>query len=67
MANLIDITNLTDGGLDDLLRIAGAGNGDAELTEGKKSNADLRAVSDLLHKRSGVRPSLHWGALYREG
>ncbi len=67
MGNLIDITNLTDGGLDDLLRIAGAPGADVELSEGKKSNADYRAVSDLMIRRGAPRPSLHWGKLYRKG
>ena len=67
MTNLIDITNLTDGGLEDLLNIAGAPGQDVELTEGKKSNADYRAVSDLMMRRGAPRPSLHWGSLYRKG
>jgi hypothetical protein len=65
MANLIDITKLTDGGLEDLLRIA-SGEQNIELTEGPKSNADYRAVSDLMMRRGAPRPSLHWSELYRK-
>ena len=63
MSNLIDITNLTDGGLEDILNIAAG----LDLTEGQKSNADALAVANLFQSRSGVRPSLHWLGLYRKG
>ena len=68
MSNLIFISNLTDGGIEDLLNISAAGpDGNADLTEGIKSNADALAVADLIERRSAIRPSLHWLKLYRKG
>ena len=57
MSNTIDITNLTDDGLDAVMAVAAGG---SCAFDGKYSNADCAAIAAAFEKKTGKRPPQYW-------